>query len=139
MIELAGPDSPFVTRAMVESLPRTRGPPAPARRDPFRIGPGSPPTSRPRPLPYHRPGFELLREGFEPLLADRDPLLAYGGLFASRFGTLSRILRGRSGLPDLTPIGTLRNRDGEMSVIGMVRGDPDHFRKASHDPHHRGR
>ncbi|MFZ0830676.1 MAG: metallophosphoesterase [Thermoplasmata archaeon] len=120
LIELAGPDSPFVTRAMVESLLGPAAPLRPPVATPFEsapevLRPPAPPASVPP------PGFELLREGFEPLLADRDPLLAYGGLFASRFGTLSKILRGRSGLPDLTPIGTLRNRDGEMSVIGMVR------------------
>ncbi len=120
LIELAGADSPFVTRAMVESL---LGPPGPPRRPgPSRLEPV--PTSfesRAAPVTLPPPGFELLREGFEPLPADRDPLQAYGGLFAHRYAALSRILRGRSGLPDLTPIGSFRNREGEMSVIGMVR------------------
>ena len=120
LIELAGADSPFVTRAMVESLLGPSGPrmpPSPTRLEP------APGTTRPRAtaVVLPPPGFELLREGFEPLPEDRDPLQAYGGLFAYRFAALSRILRGRSGLPDLTPIGTLRTREGEMSVIGMVR------------------
>ncbi|HLY76260.1 MAG TPA: metallophosphoesterase [Thermoplasmata archaeon] len=120
LIDMAGADSPFVTRAMVESLlgaPGPVAPPVPTRRDavpevkPLR---GSPTVTAP-------PGFELLREGFEPLPPDRNPLEAYGGLFAHRFSALSRILRARSGLPDLTPVGTLRSREGEMSAIGMVR------------------
>jgi DNA polymerase II small subunit len=120
LIELAGPDSPFVTRAMVESL---LGPPS-LPRTPMvtRIEPVPAPTRSSIPTPpVPPPGFSLLREGFEPLPADRDPLQAYGGLFAHRFAMLSRFLRARSGLPDLTPIGTVRSREGELSIIGMVR------------------
>ncbi|MCI4347258.1 MAG: DNA-directed DNA polymerase II small subunit [Thermoplasmata archaeon] len=120
LIEMAGADSPFVTRAMVESL---LGPRAPtSSRVPTRLD-QIPELARPAPVPTAAPppGFELLREGFEPLPADRDPLEAYGALFAHRFSTLSRILRGRSGLPDLHPASALRSRDGEMSIIGMVR------------------
>ena len=120
LIEMAGADSPFVTRAMVESLLGPAGPPRPPLTTHLESvvemrkseSPGA--SSSPS-------GFALLREGFEPLPADRDPLQAYGGLFAHRFATLSRILRLRSGLPDLTPIGTFRSREGELSIIGMVR------------------
>ena len=119
LIEMAGADSPFVTRAMVESL---LGPSAPRTS---LATPHVAPRAMPGPVlaaePLPPPGFSVLQEGFEPLLADRDPLQAYGGLFAHRFAVLSRILRGRSGLPDLTPIGSFRNREGELSVIGMVR------------------
>jgi DNA polymerase II small subunit len=120
LIELAGADSPFVTRAMVESLlsaKATRASPRPARLDSL-AGSSAPETSLGEVPP---PDFAVLREGFEPLPADRDPLQGYGGLFAHRFAALSRILRGRSGLPDLTPIGVIKGREGEMSVIGMVR------------------
>lgn len=118
LIEMAGADSPFVTRAMVESLlgPSTLHRSAAARPEPLHA-----PTPSPLPEAVRPPGFAVLREGFEPLAADRDPLQAYGGLFAHRFAALSRILRSRSGLPDLTPMGSLRNREGELSVIGMVR------------------
>ncbi len=119
LIEMAGADSPFVTRAMVESLlepSNLRRSPAPTRLESVHPSPPSPMPGALRP-----PGFAVLREGFEPLTADRDPLQAYGGLFAHRFAVLSRILRTRSGLPDLSPIGTLRSREGEVSVIGMVR------------------
>jgi DNA polymerase II small subunit len=120
LIEMAGPDSPFVTRAMVESLLGPAAPPRPPIPTRLEATPEAP--RPPTPLSSQTPpGFELLRAGFEALPADRDPLQAYGGLFAHRFGTLSRILRARSGLPDLTPIGALRSREGEMSVIGMVR------------------
>lgn len=119
LIELAGTDSPFVTRAMVESLIG----PSPHRTAlaPPRAPAGTEPESLRMVPPLPRPEFSVMREGFEPLSADRDPLQAYGGLFAHRFATLSRILRGRSGLPDLTPIGSFRNREGEVSVIGMIR------------------
>jgi DNA polymerase II small subunit len=120
LIEMAGADSPFVTRAMVESLlaPTVpRSPSAPARLDSV----ASPTSSRPSTAELPPPGFTLLREGFEPLPVDRDPLQAYGGLFAYRFAALSRMLRNRSGLPDVTPMSSLRSREGEMSVIGMVR------------------
>ncbi|MCI4353010.1 MAG: DNA-directed DNA polymerase II small subunit [Thermoplasmata archaeon] len=120
LIEMAGTDSPFVTRAMVESL---LGPEAPTGvRVPTRLD-QIPGAARPEAAPVAAPppGFELLREGFEPLPADRDPLQAYGALFAHRFAALSRILRGRSGLPDLHPTSSLRTQEGELSIIGMVR------------------
>jgi DNA polymerase II small subunit len=119
LIEMAGAESPFVTRAMVESLLGS-APPHTALA-PRHLEPASMPTSVRAAETLPPPEFSVLREGFEPLLADRDPLQAYGGLFAHRFAVLSRILRARSGLPDLTPIGSFRNRDGEVSVIGMVR------------------
>jgi DNA polymerase II small subunit len=120
LIEMAGPDSPFVTRAMVESLLGPSAPPRPPVTNRLDSLPAQPLPSVPT-VSTRPPEFAVLREGFEPLLADRDPLQAYGGLFAHRFAALSRILRGRSGLPDLTPIGSLRSREGELSVIGMVR------------------
>ncbi len=119
LIELAGADSPFVTRAMVESLLRptgpTRAPPAgpmDVRLEDTRASAGPSATA---------PELRVLREGFEPLAADRDPLEAYSGLFSHRFAALSRILRGRSGLPDLVGVGSVRGRDGEFSLIAMVR------------------
>ncbi len=119
LIELAGADSPFVTRAMVESLLRpsggARSPPAShldVRLEDTRISSGPSPPA---------PELKILREGYETLLPDRDPLEAYSGLFSHRFAALSRILRSRSGLPDLAPVGTLRSRDGEFSVIAMIR------------------
>ena len=119
LIEMAGADSPFVTRAMVESLLGSSTVSAPTA--PSRLAATEAARPRPASATLPPPEFSVLREGFEPLAADRDPLESYGGLFAQRYAALSRILRGRSGLPDLTSVGTLRSREGEASLIGMVR------------------
>jgi DNA polymerase II small subunit len=119
LIEMAGADSPFVTRAMVESLLGPSGPAPTPPRGPRAAATGEAPLA-----PTVAPSLAeltVLREGFEPLPPDRNALEAYGGLFAHRFATLSRILRARSGLPDLYPANRLRSREGEMSLIGMVR------------------
>jgi DNA polymerase II small subunit len=130
LIDMAGAESPFVTRAMVESLLA----PSPPRTvaHPPRSGPvaeSSPSSSAPGPA--SSPEFAILREGYEPLLPERDPLQAYGGLFAHRFATLSRVLRGRSGLPDLTTVENFGRRQGELSLIAMVR----EIRTTSHRHH----
>ncbi len=67
-------------------------------------------------------GFRPIVEGFAPAPKGLPPVDAYGALFRSRFRALERLLRGRPALPDLRPIRELRPGDGEVSVIGMVRG-----------------
>lgn len=65
--------------------------------------------------------FVLLGEGFSPPVPNRDPLEAYGALFASRYQMLSRMLRGRPGLSNLRPIRELRTTEAEASIIAMIR------------------
>lgn len=130
LIEMAGADSPFVTRAMVETLLSVPPPRAAVSASLAPAAPAATPAS-PDQSPRPPPGFAVLREGYEPLPPDRDPLEAYGGLFADRYARLSRLLRARSGLPDVTSIAALRGREGEVSVIGMVR----EVRTTSHRHH----
>ena len=116
LIDAAGPDSPFVTVEMVQIelggigarsggwTATRRPPPAVARTS---AGPGA-------------PTFSLVHEGFAPS-AVRQPLEAYTGLFASRFRSLARFLRGRPELSSIRPIAELRRSEGSTAVIGMVR------------------
>jgi DNA polymerase II small subunit len=105
--------APFVTTSMVGAslvpsraveMPSFRGP---ARSEPPFAGPAEP--------------YRLLVEGFTQAAPGRRPLEAYGSLFASRFRSLSRMLKGRTDLPALTTVHDLRDRDGSASVIGMIR------------------
>ncbi len=122
LVQRAGADSPFVTRAMVEELLSTvtleaarPAPPGATRPD---ASPGGSPGA---PAEETAPAFVLLREGFEPSPPGRDPLTSYGGLFASRQAALGRMLRGRSGLSPLETVAAFRRREGEVALIGMVR------------------
>ena len=111
LIEVAGPDSPFVTVEMVESeLRRKRASAAAAAR---------PPTAPLGAVP-DAAAFELVVEGFVQAPA-REPLVAYTGLFASRFRALSRMLRGRPELSGLRPVAELRRGEGNAAVIAMIR------------------
>lgn len=117
VIEAAGADSPFVTLELVErvlgapALPSTSvlaRPATPARGD---SAPGGSP----------KPSYELVREGFIPPEAAREPLEAFQGLFRSRYAALARLLKGRPELENLRPIGELWSAEGVASVIGMIR------------------
>ena len=121
LIELAGTDSPFVTRGMVETvLARPLLPPsASSARTTSSPSVGSVSPSPAPTIPL--PAFSILKEGFVAAPPGRDPLTAYGALFAARHAALSKLLRGRSGLPDLRTIHELRQREGEVSVVGMIR------------------
>jgi len=108
LIESIAGDSAFVTVEMVEGLlGRVPGPPG-ARLE-------APPAPR-APVPY-----ALLVEGYDAPPAGREPLGAYGDLFASRFRSLARILRTRPELAGARPVADVRRAEGRMSVIGMVR------------------
>lgn len=115
VLKHADPATPFITRTMVEG---TLAQMALERRGTATVlRPSDPlPEVHPPPLP-----FELVLEGYEEPPAGRAPLSAYASLFHSRFESLSRLLRGRPGLPNLRPIGELNGRDGSVSTIAMVR------------------
>ncbi|MCI4333895.1 MAG: hypothetical protein L3K01_09305, partial [Thermoplasmata archaeon] len=122
VIEDAGPARPFVTVAMVERIlavtgsahaSDTRAFPLPTRTIEREAGPLAPAAPA--------PSFAVLLEGFSAPPTTNEPLEAYATLFASRYRVLSRMMRGRSGLPNLLPVGDVRSRPGTNSVIGMVR------------------
>jgi DNA polymerase II small subunit len=116
LLDLAGPDTAFVTREMVEALLRdggvelSRSAGIAAPRPPMApdlLAPGT---------------FSLIADGFIAGPPGRAPLEAYGALFTSRYHQLERFLRGRSELPNLRRIADLGHRsDRTASVIGMVR------------------
>lgn len=102
--------APFVTAEIVSGvLARVRA----VREAPNLAGAQAPAP----PVPA---AFTLLHEGFSPPTAD-EPLGAYRGLFTARFRALSRLLKGRSDLPNLEPAKSVGRRDGTVSVIGLVR------------------
>ncbi len=111
LIEATPRDSPFVTREMVERLLTHR--PAPSEGARAGPAPGAPPPGA--------PPFALVAEGFVPGGPGRQPLEAYGELFASRFRSLARLLRSRGELQGSRPIHELAKAEGRASVIGMVR------------------
>lgn len=122
VIEDAGSTRPFVTVAMVERIlavtgsahaSDTRAFPLPTRTIERESGPLAPAAPA--------PSFAVLLEGFSAPPTTNEPLEAYATLFASRYRVLSRMMRGRSGLPNLLPVGDVRSRPGTNSVIGMVR------------------
>lgn len=112
-----GATSPLVTREMVEqTIELRRGARAVTRSE--GISPSFSDTAADggAAVPY-----VLLAEGFSPPVPDRDPLEAYGALFASRYRMLSRLLRGRPGLSNLRPIHELRSTEVDASIIAMIR------------------
>lgn len=111
LIEVAGADSPFVTREMVESLLAHR-PGARSTGVEVVRADAVPPTLAP---------YALVAEGFIAGGPDRHPLEAYGELFASRFRALSRLLRTRPELQGHRTLREAKKSDGRVSVIGMVR------------------
>jgi DNA polymerase II small subunit len=110
LIEAAGLDSPYVTVEMVEGLLHSGATPMPVMRAlPAAAGLSSIPT------------FSLLAEGFSVCASGREPLQAYGELFASRFRTLARLLRGRGELAGARPVNELPHSEGTVPVVAMVR------------------
>ncbi|MCI4337121.1 MAG: DNA-directed DNA polymerase II small subunit [Thermoplasmata archaeon] len=106
LIDSAGTESPFVTHAMVVEMMAQRAPAS---------------SRAPAPAPVAPPPYALVSEGYSTPAAGRGPLEAYGELFASRFATLSRMLRGRPELANVRPIHDLARAEGRAAVIGMVR------------------
>jgi DNA polymerase II small subunit len=118
LVEIAGPDSPFVTREMVEALLRTPG--SAARLLPLPSASWAPEVASPTGPATGL--FSLISEGFQPSTVAKAPLEAYEALFASRYRQLERLLRGRSELPNLRPIAELGRRpDRVASVVVMIR------------------
>ena len=124
VIEDAGPGQPFVTIEMVRrivavsTMVRTTGLPGPHRPGPTLDAPGG---SLPGPKGPGAPGFSVVQEGFSAPPTSNEPLAAYASLFASRFTTLARLLKGRSSLANLVPVAEVAGRPGNLSVIAMVR------------------
>lgn len=106
LIETAGPGSPFVTQAMVVELIAQRAAHS-ARASP------TPPEAP--------PPFALIREGYRAPPAGRAPLAAYGELFAARFESLARMLKGRAELAGARLVRDLVRAEGRTALIGMVR------------------
>ena len=114
LIEVAGPETPFVTVEMVRDLTD------PARSG-ARLFAGRPPAPVPPPSDAPVARYALIEEGFLAPTASHAPLEAYGALFASRFRSLSRLLRGRPELSGARTVQELRRTEGNAAVIGMVR------------------
>ncbi|MCI4360901.1 MAG: metallophosphoesterase, partial [Thermoplasmata archaeon] len=117
VIELAGPDSPFVTIQMVERV----------LHEPGRRSSLSAATTRSEERSLARPPavpaelYRLIQEGFVAPLGGLAPREAYDALFSSRFRALARHLRGRPELSGARPVAEIRKTDGSASLIGMVR------------------
>ncbi len=116
VLDRCGTGSPLVTREMVERTIELRR----ASRMVARAAPASV-ASEIALNSGSAPPFALLTEGFSPPVPNRDPLEAYGALFASRYQMLSRLLRGRPGLSNLRPIRELRSAEADASIIAMIR------------------
>ncbi|NNN17165.1 MAG: hypothetical protein HKL79_02215, partial [Thermoplasmata archaeon] len=86
VLDRCGTGSPLVTREMVERTIELRQ----ASRRVARAAPSSVATEL-APGSGAAPPFVLLAEGFSPPVPNRDPLEAYGALFASRYQMLSRL------------------------------------------------
>jgi len=117
VIERSGSGTPFVTREMVENVlaeDRGPGPVVHARSDRLQGAREAPRGATVLP-------FQLIQDGYSGPPSGDTPLIAYSALFHSRFRTLSRLLKGRTGLENLRPIRELHASDGTSSVIGMVR------------------
>lgn len=118
LVEVAGRDSPFVTREMVENVLVGRG---------LNLsGAARLPSSVPAaPHPSDGAGmiapFSLLAEGYVAATVSRPPLEAYSALFASRYRSLSRLLKGRPDLQNVRPMAELKNQHAPASAIGMIR------------------
>ena len=124
VIEDAGPTRSFVTVEMVSRILAVSGgfrsaersvPVAPTLDAAAREGAPAGPT------PAFVPHFEVVQEGFSAPPTSDEPLAAYGALFASRYRTLARLLKGRATLPNLAPVAEAVRRPGTASVIAMVR------------------
>ena len=106
VIEDAGPSQSFVTRAMVERILAVTGAARTVEARPLSVT--APPRERESGPATPRepvPSFAVVQEGFSAPPTTNEPLEAYATLFASRYRVLSRMMRGRSGLPNLLPVG----------------------------------
>ena len=115
LVEARGPESLFVTLEMVE---------AQIARDASRSGGRARAVSlatSSSPKGPSAPSFALVADGFSPLPEGRGPLEAYEAMFASRYETLSRLLRGRPEMLHARPIAELGNAERSAAVIAMVR------------------
>lgn len=124
VIEDAGPGRPFVTAEMVVRILAVSGVassselPGAAAFVGLREAPASGPSG---PSPTEFLGFSVVQQGFSAPPTSDEPLEAYTTLFASRFKALARMMRGRSTLPNLVPVGEVSRHSGNVSVIAMVR------------------
>jgi DNA polymerase II small subunit len=123
VIEEAGPQQPFVTVELVTRILAVSGAPSAGARS---IAPPSAPRTGPAgPTldagPRAPAGFSVVQQGFSEPPTSSEPLAAYTGLFASRYRSLSRLLKGRTTLPNLHPVAEVAGQGGLVSVIGMVR------------------
>ncbi|HEY6238333.1 MAG TPA: metallophosphoesterase, partial [Thermoplasmata archaeon] len=113
LIDGSGPDSPFITVELVErELLASRS--SLLRAAPRPPGPAIPPD-------LAALSYVLIQEGFIPSRSSPEPLAAYSGLFASRFRSLARLLKGRPELAGQRPIHDVRRGEGSTAVVGMVR------------------
>jgi DNA polymerase II small subunit len=116
LLEQAQPEALFVTREMVEGALAHRAHLSGASRfHGARVEKGPSPRETPA------PPFVLISEGFGESPVGAGPLEAYRALFNSRYHQLSRLLRGRSELPNLRTIKELRPSEGRMSIIALIR------------------
>jgi DNA polymerase II small subunit len=123
VIEEAGPQQPFVTVELVSRILSVSG----TTRAGGRAAPvieaavGGPAGPRLDAGPVGPTGFSVVQQGFSDPPTSDDPLAAYTTLFASRYRTLSRLLKGRATLPNMHPVAEATGQSGMVSVIGMVR------------------
>jgi DNA polymerase II small subunit len=117
LIDLAGPDTPFVTIQMVERL--LHAPSRLAVSSAQASAPGERSTPRVPTIPAEL--YRLVQEGFVSPSQGLSPREAYDALFAARFRALARHLKGRPELSGARPIAEVRKTDGRTSVIAMVR------------------
>jgi DNA polymerase II small subunit len=118
VLNTLGPESPFVTREIVQKVVAGRASPRP----PLVLRPTLPAASPGvAHLPAETEPFRLVVSGFSAPTTHQNPLEAYGRLFSDRYLRLSRILRGRGALPNVQPVESARAGSGPMSMIGMVR------------------
>ncbi len=129
VIDVAGPSEPIITlemvdRALEEEGLRSAPSPAPVHRSPPTT-PAAGPMSAVLVPPIAAaartvPAFTLLAEGFIEPASTRPPLEAYEGLFAYRFRTLARMLRGRPELTGAVPVAELPRTERAGAVIVMI-------------------
>jgi DNA polymerase II small subunit len=121
LLEVAGPDRPFVTLEMVERALRS----VPGDRTGLSVNlaqSGGFALPAPDGVGLGLGVFSLIADGFVEASPGRAPLEAYGALFESRYRQLERHLRGRAELPNVHAISELGRRpEKTLSVIGMIR------------------
>ena len=123
VIEDAGPSHAFVTVEMVVRILAVTGAGRPGERPLSTAVSGGRDTGPSLSVasPSERRGFSVVQQGFSAPPTSDEPLVAYGTLFASRYRALARLLKGRSTLPNVVPVGDYARHGTNVSVIGMVR------------------